>query len=224
MTPLDFTHLRSLMVREQLEARNITDSRVLAAMRDVPRHHFVPTELSHLAYRDSPLPIGQEQTISQPYIVAYMLEALQLNGYETILEVGTGSGYQTALLAQLAHQVISIERVGLLAEYAAQKINNLGIENIEIYEGDGSQGLPDMAPFDAIIVSAAAPSVPQMLMMQLNEGGRLVLPVGDRHHQYLEKIYRIGRTWQVEELIPVMFVPLLGRYGFGQRTADSTRR
>lgn len=221
MSSLDFITLRKRMVREQLETRNITDPRVLMAMREIPRHHFVPDDLCHLAYRDSPLPIGQDQTISQPYIVAYMVQALNLAEYETILEIGTGSGYQTAILCQLAAHVVTIERHKLLAERAAQNLEKLGVNNLELHVGDGSQGVPDMAPFDAIIVSAAAPAIPKMLMSQLDEGGRLVLPVGDRYHQCLERIIRFGNTWQVEQLIPVMFVPLLGRYGFGQRTSDS---
>src|SRR5260221_6954517 len=158
------------------------------AMADVPRHHFVPNELRHLAYHDSPLAIGQDQTISQPFIVAYMTQCLQLSGHETVLEVGTGSGYHTAILAQLAAHVTTIERNGLLAERAAQKLDELGIENVEIHEGDGSQGLPDMAPFDAIVVSAAAPDVPNVLRPHLARAGRLVKPLGDDHNQALERV------------------------------------
>src|SRR3954469_40749 len=146
MATLDFNNLRERMVQEQLEARNIFDPHVLNAMRDIPRHYFVPDELRHLAYRDGPLPIGQEQTISQPFIVAYMTQCLQLSGHETVLEIGTGSGYHTAILCQLAQHVTTIERNGLLADQAAQKLEGLGIENVEVHEGDGSQGLPDMAP------------------------------------------------------------------------------
>ena len=217
MTSLDFNSLRKRMVQEQLEARNIFDPRVLMAMRDVPRHHFVPGELQHLAYHDGPLPIGQEQTISQPFIVAYMTQCLRLSGHENVLEIGTGSGYHTAILCQLANHVTSIERHGLLAEQAAQNLESLGITNVELHEGDGSQGLPDMAPFDAIVVSAAVPAVPNMLMSQLAEGGRMILPVGDSHNQYLERVLRAGNSWHIEQLIPVMFVLMIGRYGYSQR-------
>ncbi len=217
MTPLDFNTLRERMVQEQLEARNILDPRVLMAMRDIPRHCFVPDELRHLAYHDSPLPIGMEQTISQPFIVAYMTQCLQLSGHEHVLEIGTGSGYQTALLSRLARQVTSIERIGTLAEHAGETLASLDIDNVEIYEGDGSQGVPDMAPFDAIVVSAAVPAIPHSLMAQLTDGGRLVVPVGDNYNQYLQQIYRTDNTWMIEQLIPVMFVLMVGRYGFTQR-------
>jgi len=221
MTSLDFNSLRKRMVQDQLEARNIFDPRVLMAMTDIPRHHFVPDELQHLAYHDGPLPIGQDQTISQPWIVAFMTQCLQLSGHETVLEVGTGSGYHTAILCQLAHHVTTIERNGLLAEQAAQKLDELGIENVEVHEGDGSQGLPDMAPFDAIVVSAAAPAVPNILRAQLADAGRMVIPVGDSHNQNLERVSRSGNTWQIEQLMRVMFVLLIGRYGYSQRPTSS---
>jgi protein-L-isoaspartate(D-aspartate) O-methyltransferase len=224
MASLDFNSLRERMVQEQLEARNIFDPRVLNAMRDIPRHYFVPDELRHLAYRDGPLPIGFEQTISQPFIVGYMTQCLQLSGHETVLEIGTGSGYQTAILCQLAAHVVSIERHGALAESAAEKLEMLGIENVDIHEGDGSQGLPDMAPFDAILVSAAAPAIPNVLMAQLGESGRMVLPIGDSYNQYLERVYRMGNTWQVEQLLPAMFVLMIGRYGYSTRTTGYTQR
>jgi protein-L-isoaspartate(D-aspartate) O-methyltransferase len=219
MATLDFNNLRERMVQEQLEARNIFDPHVLNAMRDIPRHYFVPDELRHLAYRDGPLPIGQEQTISQPFIVAYMTQCLQLSGHETVLEIGTGSGYQTAILSQLARHVISIERHGALAERAATTLDALGIDNVEIHEGDGSQGLPDMAPFDAIVVSAAAPAIPNTLLTQMAESGRMVLPVGDSYSQYLQRVYRAGTTWQIEQMMPVMFVLMIGRYGYSARVA-----
>ncbi len=222
MASLDFNSLRERMVQEQLESRNIYDPRVLMAMRSIPRHYFVPDELRHLAYRDGPLPIGFEQTISQPFIVAYMTQCLQLSGHENVLEIGTGSGYQTAILAQLAGHVVSIERHGPLAESAAQKLDALGVDNVEIHEGDGSQGVPDMAPFDAILVSAAVPAIPNMLMKQLAEGGRLILPVGDNYQQNLQRVYRVENTWQIEELMPVMFVLMVGRYGFSTRATHST--
>jgi protein-L-isoaspartate(D-aspartate) O-methyltransferase len=224
MTAVDFNTLRKRMVQDQLEARNICDSRVLMAMTDIPRHHFVPDELQHLAYHDSPLAIGHDQTISQPFLVAYMTQCLQLSGHETVLEVGTGSGYHTAILCQLAGHVTTIERNGLLAERAAHNLETLGVENVDIYEGDGSQGMPDMAPFDAIVVSAAVPAIPNMLRAQIAEGGRMILPVGDSHNQYLERICRTGFTWQIEQLIPVMFVLMIGRYGHNQRPTSSTQR
>ncbi len=211
---MDYTALRERMVAEQLEGRGITDPRVLTAMRKVPRHEFVPEDLRHMAYRDGPLPIGHGQTISQPYIVALMTQYLMLTGEETVLEVGTGSGYQTAILCELSRQVFSVERNAALAEQAADRLTKLGYKNVEIHVGDGSQGLPDMAPFDAILVSAAAPAIPGPLRSQLGDGGRLVIPVGDRESQVLERVWRTGETWRIEHLAPVLFVPLYGRYGF----------
>ena len=214
---MDFDAAREQMVVDQLEARDITHPGVLAAMRKVPRHLFVPPDLRHLAYRDGPLPIGNDQTISQPYIVALMTQYLAPLKAETILEIGTGSGYQAAVLAELSGQVFSLERDRHLAEQAGKRLADLGYTNVEVYVGDGSQGLPDMAPFDAILVTAAAPSVPNPLPMQLRDGGRLVLPVGNREGQFLERVWRTDDTWRVERLAPVMFVPLVGRYGFSNR-------
>jgi protein-L-isoaspartate(D-aspartate) O-methyltransferase len=214
LTEQEFAVKREQMVRSQLVDRNIQDPRVLDAMRRVPRHIFVPDELRFAAYRDRPLPIGYEQTISQPYIIAVMLELLQLCGHETVLEVGTGSGYQTALLAELGAMVYSLECKPQLAAQAGRRMSDLGYDNVEIYKGDGSQGLADMGPYDAIIVGASAPSIPGPLMAQLREGGRLVLPVGDRDTQYLERVWRSDGEWHIEQLLPVVFVPLLGRYGF----------
>jgi len=171
---------RRRMVSEQLSARNIRDRRVLAAMGAVPRHRFVPEEHRHLAYSDGPLPIGGGQTISQPYIVALMTQLLLLDGKETVLEIGTGSGYQAAVLAYLAQQVHTIERQSGLAERARAALTNLGIMNVAVHLGDGSLGLPEHAPYQAILVTAAAPEVPRLLLEQLAEGGRLVLPVGGR--------------------------------------------
>jgi protein-L-isoaspartate(D-aspartate) O-methyltransferase len=210
-----FWTAREEMVIKQLMARDIRDQRVLNAMRQVPRHEFVAAEVRHLAYRDCPLPIGDNQTISQPYIVALMSQMLALKGYERVLEVGTGSGYQTAILSKLATQVFSLERYSRLAERAAHILAELGCDNVEVYVGDGSQGLPDMSPFDAIIVTAAAPALPGPLRSQLHEdGGRMVLPIGDDKQQYLERITRFGKRWEIEQMIPVQFVPLIGRYGF----------
>ncbi|MBN1286678.1 MAG: protein-L-isoaspartate(D-aspartate) O-methyltransferase [Anaerolineae bacterium] len=202
------------MVDEQLKSRDIVDPRVLQAMSEIPRHLFVPDEYKHLAYRDGPLPIGQDQTISQPYIVALMTQLLQLSGHETVLEIGTGSGYQTAIVCALATQVFSLERHAELADRAGRLLGKLGYTNVDIHRGDGSQGLPDMAPFDAIIVSAAAPFIPNPLRSQLAEGGRMVLPVGSRDSQWLERVWRHGDTWNIERVTPVMFVPLVGQHGF----------
>ncbi len=215
---MDHTAQREQMVIEQLEGRNITDPRVLAAMRKVPRHVFVPPDLQHLAYRDGPLPIGRDQTISQPYIVALMTQYLMLSGHEVVLEVGTGSGYQTAILCELASQVYSLERDPVLANQAATRLTGLGYRNVEVLVGDGSQGLADMSPFDAILVSAAAPAIPGPLRSQLADGGRMILPVGNREHQVLEHIWRTGETWHIERIAPVMFVLLYGRYGFREPT------
>src|SRR5579859_82872 len=203
----DWQALREQMIQEQLAARQITDPRVLAIMRDIPRHLFVADELQHLAYRDSPLPIGQDQTISQPFIVGYMTQCLSLTGNETVLEVGTGSGYQTAILSRLAKFVYTIERHDALAQQAATRLEALNLDNVEFHVGDGSQGLPDMAPFDAILITAAAPALPNTLRTQLAEGGRMALPIGDNHSQFLERITRTGNTWLIERLMPVMFVP-----------------
>ena len=218
MTNDAFTSLRTQMVDKQLIERGIQDSRVLDVMRRVPRHEFVCTELRHLSYRDCPLPIGDNQTISQPYVVALMTELVRLSGHERVLEVGTGSGYQAAVLCELAAQVYTLERFPRLAEHAGAVLAQLGYDNVEVHIGDGSQGLPDMAPFDVILVTAAAPALPGPLRSQLYErGGRMVLPVGDDRHQYLEVVTRMGNRWEIEQTIPVRFVPLIGRYGFSPR-------
>jgi protein-L-isoaspartate(D-aspartate) O-methyltransferase len=216
VTPSDtFDGLRLEMVETQLAARGIEDPRVLDAMRRIPRHEFVSSELCHLAYRDCPLPIGDNQTISQPFMVALMTQLLQLTGTERVLEIGTGSGYQAAVLAELSREVFSIERNPRLAERAGYTLARLGFDNVEIHVGDGSQGLPDMAPFDAIIVTAAAPALPGPLRAQLDEQrGRMALPLGDHRNQHLELVIRRGNRWEIEQVIPVRFVPLVGKYGF----------
>lgn len=213
----NYDELREAMVKDQLEERDIVDFRVLNAMRRVPRHDFVPSEFRHLAYNDNAIPIGQKQTISQPYVVALMLQIAQLSGHETVLEVGTGSGYQTALLCELAAYIYSMERNEELAARAGKALAQMSYTNVDIHWGDGSQGLADMAPFDAIIVSAAVPAIPGPLRAQLRPNGRLILPVGNRQQQHLEIVRRDFDRWQVERLIPVRFVPLLGRYGFNDR-------
>ncbi len=210
----EYAEERERMVREQLMTRDIRDQRVLQAMRSVPRHRFVPPEYRHLAYADGPLPIGQGQTISQPYIVALMTQLLELKGDEVVLEVGTGSGYQAAILAQLAREVHTIERHSSLAESAEAILKELGVMNVFVHVGDGSKGLSEHAPYDGIIVTAAAPRVPQPLLNQLADQGRLVLPVGGRGAQFLERWQRRGTSFHAEQIAPVAFVPLIGEFGW----------
>jgi len=210
----DMPLARRRMVQEQLIPRGITDRRVLEALVKVPRHLFVPEALWHQAYSDRPLPIGYGQTISQPYIVALMTEALELQGDERVLEVGTGSGYQAAILAELAKQVYSVERMPELARRARRILDRLGYGNVLIRVGDGSKGWPERAPFDAIIVTAGAPKVPKALLQQLKVGGRMVIPVGDEHSQELLKIVRLKDGFQQEELGGCRFVKLIGEEGW----------
>lgn len=205
---------RERMVREQLVSRDIRDERVLEAMRQVPRHLFVTPENRHLAYADGPLPIGSGQTISQPYIVALMSQLLKLEGDETVLEVGTGSGYQSAVLSHLAADVHTIELHESLANKAQASLEELGLTNIHVHIGDGSKGWPEAAPYEAIIVTAAAPQVPRPMFDQLDEGGRLVVPVGSRGGQYLERWTRQDTDYKREQIAPVAFVPLFGEHGW----------
>ncbi|HEX9905811.1 MAG TPA: protein-L-isoaspartate(D-aspartate) O-methyltransferase [Propylenella sp.] len=207
-------HGRRAMVERQLAARGITDSRVLAAMERVPREAFVPAELAEYAYDDSPLPIGEGQTISQPYIVALMAEAAHIGPGARVLEVGTGSGYAAAVLAELAASVVSIERHAALAEKARAALMELGYGNVEVIEGDGSRGVPERAPYDAILVAAGAPAPPDSLKRQLAEGGRLVIPINVDSHQELRVITRRGDSYEEEDLGAVRFVPLLGEEGW----------
>lgn len=211
------------MVAEQLAKRGIRDERVLEAMQAVPRHHFVPSEDQHLAYADGPLPIGHRQTISQPFIVALMTQLLELKGEERVLEVGAGSGYQAAVLGHLAREVYSVERIPELAAKAEATLRELGIENVHVEVGDGTQGLPEHAPYDGIIVTAAAPQVPKPLKEQLADGGRLVLPVGSQMGQVLERWRRDGDQYQRETLTPVAFVPLVGQEGWESDDRPSSR-
>jgi protein-L-isoaspartate(D-aspartate) O-methyltransferase len=201
---------RERMVREQIEARGVRDPATLAAMRKVPRHELVPEAVRLAAYEDHPLPIGLGQTISQPYIVAFMTEALGLRGGETVLEVGTGSGYQAAVLAEIAARVYTIEIVAPLAERARADLARLGYTNVHVRAGDGYLGWPEAAPFDAIIVTAAAPRIPEPLKAQLKDGGRLVIPVGEEY-QSLVVLTRTGSTFAERTVLPVRFVPMTGK-------------
>jgi protein-L-isoaspartate(D-aspartate) O-methyltransferase len=208
---------RQRMVEEQIAARGLYEVRLLEAMRTVPRHSFVPAEYRHLAYADGPLPIGSGQTISQPYIVALMTQLLCLTGEEKVLEIGTGSGYQAAILARLALQVYTIERHADLAKRAATTLNDLGFHNVSVHVGDGSLGLPEFAPYQAIVVTAAAPRLPQPLQDQLDDGGRIVIPVGGQLGQYLECWRREGAKYTRDVLVPVAFVPLRGVQGWEEK-------
>lgn len=207
------------MVDSQIRSRGVTDPRVLAAMEKIPRHLFVDEGLTEQAYNDSPLPIEAQQTISQPYIVALMTEALALRGKEKVLEIGTGSGYQTAVLAELAEQVFSIERIAVLAARARRVLDGLNYYNVAIRVGDGTYGWREEAPFAAIIVTAGAPQVPRVLVEQLAVGGRLVLPVGSRQSQVLLKLTRLSadpEDLRQEELGGVRFVDLIGEHGWSR--------
>ena len=210
----DYTGARLLMVRSQLQRRGIADARVLQAMREVPRHLFVPLGWRHQAYSDRPLPIGDEQTISQPYMVAIMAQSLALQGHECVLEIGTGSGYQAAVLSRLAAQVVSLEYFADLADSARALLQRLGYTTVEVVVGDGGLGFPAQAPYEAIIVAAAAPHVPPPLLAQLADGGRLVIPVGSATGQDLLVITRHGEDYAQERSVPCRFVPLLGQEGW----------
>jgi protein-L-isoaspartate(D-aspartate) O-methyltransferase len=203
------------MVERQISARGVTDPRVLAAMRDVPREAFVGELKRPFAFEDTPLPIGAGQTISQPYIVAMMTEALNLKASDRVLEIGTGSGYAAAVLSRIAREVYSVERHAMLAERASETLKGLAYDNVRVHVGDGTLGWPEHAPYDAISVTAAGPQVPQALLDQLAEGGRMVIPVGSRQAtQALLRVTRRGGTLETEELLPVHFVPLTGAQGF----------
>jgi protein-L-isoaspartate(D-aspartate) O-methyltransferase len=201
---------RAHMVQYQIRARGIDDPLVLKAMRTVERHRFIPADLERLAYNDEPLPIGEGQTISQPYIVAYMTEALKLNGNEKVLEIGTGSGYQAAVLAEIVDRVYTIEIVESLGIQARGRLQKMGYKNIQCRIGDGYIGWPEEAPFDAVIVTAAPPEIPQPLIDQLKDGGRMIAPVGS-WYQELIRITKKGNNIRKERLIPVRFVPMTGK-------------
>jgi protein-L-isoaspartate(D-aspartate) O-methyltransferase len=202
------------MVERQLRRRGIDDERVLAAMAEVPREHFVPEQVRKSAYNDSALPIGHEQTISQPWVVAAICEALALNGDELVLEIGTGSGYSAAVLAKLARRVISIERVPELGETARGRLEELGIDNVEVIVGDGSRGYPEDAPYDAIAVHAATPEAPHSLLAELGSDGRLVVPIATGSADLLVAFIRENGELRQETIGPCRFVPLIGVEGF----------
>ena len=204
------------MVKNQIKTRGVTDERVLEALRKVPRHEFIQEIHQSEAYADHPLPIGSGQTISQPYIVALMTEQLELKDDEKVLEIGTGSGYQAAILAELAREVHSVERVSELAEKARENLRRLGIKNVSVHIGDGTLGWLEEAPYDAIIITAGTPAMPEGLADQLSDGGRLVAPVGSRWRQMLELwIKREGEIEKIE-VLPVVFVPLIGEKGWDE--------
>jgi protein-L-isoaspartate(D-aspartate) O-methyltransferase len=204
------------MVQRQLRRRDVKDERVLAAMERVPRELFLPEGVRGRAYDDAALPIGGGQTMSQPYMVAKMSELLSLDGDERVLDVGTGSGYHAAVLAELAQEVVTIERVPELAEGARENLRAAGYDNVEVRVGDGTLGVPDRAPYDAIAVAAAAPLLPESLYDQLKVGGRIVVPVGGRSNQRLELIVRSPEGPAVVRSVPCRFVPLLGEEGFSE--------
>ena len=211
---MEFPSSRLKMVKEQLITRGIKDQRVLTAMRKIPRHLFVPEALRSKAYGDHPLPIGEGQTISQPYMVAFMVETLELKGTERVLEIGTGSGYQTAVLAELSEKVYSIERIKTLALKARELIEGLGYINILMRIADGSYGWSEDAPFDRIIISAASPTIPEPLLSQLKDKGIMIVPLGTETSQTLVKVIKDGERKRVITLSPCFFVKMIGQHGW----------
>jgi protein-L-isoaspartate(D-aspartate) O-methyltransferase len=210
----DFAWARERMVQEQVVARGIADIKVIAALRKIPRHLFVDAGLANRAYDDSALPIGDRQTLSQPYMAARMSEALRLAGHEKVLEIGTGSGYQTALLAEICFNVFSVEKLRALSRKARQLLDRLDYQNIALHVGDGTIGWSEHAPYDAIIVTAGAPNPPKPLLEQLTIGGRLVIPVGDEHEQTLVRVSRTRFDYKEERLGECKFVKLVGKFGW----------
>jgi protein-L-isoaspartate(D-aspartate) O-methyltransferase len=219
----NFEAARREMVARQVRGRGIESPRVLEAMSSVPRHLFVPPEHIFRAYADEPLPIGEGQTISQPFMVAAMTAALLLDGRERVLEIGAGSGYQAAVVSLLAREVIAVESHSALAIAARERLLRLGYRNVRIEQGDGSVGWPSEAPYDAILVTAAAPAVPPPLLEQLADGGRLVLPVGSANEQELIRLVKRGESTSREPLVACRFVPLLGRYGWRSKSQEPSR-
>jgi len=210
----DFKKLRDLMVGTQLIPRGIKDERVLSAMRKAPRHIFVDDYMQHKAYDDMALPIGDEQTISQPYMVAVMTELLELKGNEKVLEIGTGSGYQAAILAELSREVFTIERKALLAKKAEERFQALGYINVHVITGDGTLGLPEESPFDRILITAGSPGIPAPLMEQLADGGVIIAPVGIRFSQQLLIVKKSKEGVSEQTHVPCVFVPLIGKHGW----------
>jgi protein-L-isoaspartate(D-aspartate) O-methyltransferase len=210
-----FHEERMQMVEQQLRRRGIHDQHVLAAMEKIPRHVFLPAEFISSAYNDNPVTIGEDQTISQPYMVALMTQCLQVHKGDRVLEIGTGSGYQTAILMEMGAEVYTIERVKPLAEKAEKKLKDLGYDAFHMRIGDGTLGWPEQAPFQGIIVTAAAPEAPETYKEQLlEEGGKLIIPVGSRYSQVLHRITRVQDRFNKEEFTPCVFVPLVGKYGW----------
>lgn len=209
-----FSKDRLEMVESQIKRRGINNERVLQAFRTIPRHLFVPENYKADAYADHPLPIGNGQTISQPYIVALMTSNLKLTGNEKVLEIGTGSGYQTAILANLVKEVHSIERISQLSDLAERNLRVLGMGNIYLHVGDGSLGWPNNAPYDRILITAAAPEIPEIILEQLKVNGRIVGPVGGRWRQMLEVWVKEKKRINKEQILPVVFVPLRGAHGW----------
>jgi protein-L-isoaspartate(D-aspartate) O-methyltransferase len=214
LSPREYESVRCSMIESQIQRRGIKDTAVLNAMIRVPRHEFVPAKFRNHAYEDAPLPIGEGQTISQPYMVAAMSAALHLTGTERVLEIGAGCGYQAAILSKLAKEVVTIEYRSELATAAAERLARLGYANVHVHCGDGSLGLPELAPFDAILVAAGAPALPSPLMAQLAEGGRMVVPVGSLENQHLQFVERTHDQFQTTVLEPCRFVPLIGAHGW----------
>jgi protein-L-isoaspartate(D-aspartate) O-methyltransferase len=210
-----YSKLRERMVADQIARRGVTSKLVLDAMRNVPRERFLPKGQGILAYDDSPLPIGKGQTISQPYVVAYMTESLALKGGERVLEIGTGSGYAAAVLAEIAAEVYTIERIERLATMASAVLDDLGYDNVHVQHSDGTLGWPEHAPFDGIVVAAGSSKVPAALKRQLKKGGHLVIPIGkNKWYQELVRVTRVAEDeFETEELLPVRFVPLVGEEG-----------
>lgn len=210
----EFKKIRDLMVETQLIPRGIKDERVLSAMRKVPRHLFIDEAMQYRAYDDMALPIGEGQTISQPYMVAVMTELLELKGDEKVLEIGTGSGYQAVILSELSKEVYTIERVEILARRAKERLHSLGYENIYVKVADGTLGWPEESPFNRIIITAASPKIPDPLIEQLSDGGVVIAPVGDRFSQQLLKCKKFRNKLSEEYHTPCVFVPLIGEYGW----------
>jgi protein-L-isoaspartate(D-aspartate) O-methyltransferase len=216
----EYAALRREMIETQIRKRGVSSPRVLEAMAALPRHEFVSEQFRAEAYADKPLPIGEGQTISQPFMVAAMTEALELNGDEHVLEIGAGSGYQSAVLSLLARDVITVESRTPLALAAQERLTRLGYANVHVHNGDGSAGFPEAAPYDAILVTAGAPEIPAVFVDQLREGGRLVIPIGDQENQTLVQAKLQDGRLKRRTLLGCRFVPLLGRYGWSRAERD----